>query len=319
MHYVYVMVYISLAVAMQLLTGNFPVSFFAFPLNLVFAALWLFLLWMLYKEYKIAKFTRFLYSSQASILSIGLLICGCLIIGLFPQLSDAEAKMREGLPAFLGCYNFMTSWIFIAILLFLLSNLAMITIHAYHYRKQARWRFILNHAGLWLALFAGFLGSSDTQTLRIPIYKGEPSREAFDMNGASHYLDYEIELNSFAVEYYPNGRPSRFAANVRLGNEKALLEVNHPYAYRLGEDIYLTGYDVTKGNESEYCILQVVKQPWKYIIVAGILMMLAGAILLFINGPKTDDKLGQFLCICSSIYLLMADRSSICPSLVNEK
>lgn len=285
-------VYISLAVAMQLLTGNFPVSFFAFPLNLVFAALWLFLLWMLYKEYKIAKFTRFLYSSQASILSIGLLICGCLIIGLFPQLSDAEAKMREGLPAFLGCYNFMTSWIFIAILLFLLSNLAMITIHAYHYRKQARWRFILNHAGLWLALFAGFLGSSDTQTLRIPIYKGEPSREAFDMNGASHYLDYEIELNSFAVEYYPNGRPSRFAANVRLGNEKALLEVNHPYAYRLGEDIYLTGYDVTKGNESEYCILQVVKQPWKYIIVAGILMMLAGAILLFINGPKTDDKLG---------------------------
>lgn len=276
----------------QLLTGNFPVSFFAFPLNLVFAALWLFLLWMLYKEYKIAKFTRFLYSSQASILSIGLLICGCLIIGLFPQLSDAEAKMREGLPAFLGCYNFMTSWIFIAILLFLLSNLAMITIHAYHYRKQARWRFILNHAGLWLALFAGFLGSSDTQTLRIPIYKGEPSREAFDMNGASHYLDYEIELNSFAVEYYPNGRPSRFAANVRLGNEKALLEVNHPYAYRLGEDIYLTGYDVTKGNESEYCILQVVKQPWKYIIVAGILMMLAGAILLFINGPKTDDKLG---------------------------
>ena len=273
-------------------TGNFPVSFFAFPLNLVFAVLWLFLLWMLYKEYKIAKFTRFLYSSQASILSIGLLICGCLIIGLFPQLSDAEAKMREGLPAFLGCYNFMTSWIFIAILLFLLSNLAMITIHAYHYRKQARWRFILNHAGLWLALFAGFLGSSDTQTLRIPIYKGEPSREAFDMNGASHYLDYEIELNSFAVEYYPNGRPSRFAANVRLGNEKALLEVNHPYAYRLGEDIYLTGYDVTKGNESEYCILQVVKQPWKYIIVAGILMMLAGAILLFINGPKTDDKLG---------------------------
>ena len=63
-------------------------------------------------------------------------------------------------------------------------------------------------------------------------------------------------------------------------------------SYRLGEDIYLTGYDVTKGNESEYCILQVVKQPWKYIIVAGILMMLAGAILLFINGPKTDDKLG---------------------------
>ena len=34
MHYVYVMVYISLAVAMQLLTGNFPVSFFAVALSI---------------------------------------------------------------------------------------------------------------------------------------------------------------------------------------------------------------------------------------------------------------------------------------------
>lgn len=111
----------------------------------------------------------------------------------------------------------------------------MITIHACRHRKQARWRFILNHAGLWLALFAGFLGSSDTRTLRVPLYKGEPTHEAFDMNGTSYYLDYDMELNSFAVEYYPNGRPSRFSANVRLGNENVLLEVNHPYSYRLGK------------------------------------------------------------------------------------
>lgn len=294
MHYVYLIGSISLAVALQLLTGNFPVTFLAFPLNIIFAAIWLFLLWILYKEYRNSGITRFLCSSKTSILSIGLFIGGCLVIGLFPQLSDAEARTHGGgLLAALGCYNFMTSWIFIAIVFLLLSNLAMITLHACRHRKQARWRFLLNHAGLWLALFAGLLGSSDTQTLRIALYKGESTREAFDMNGASHYLDYELELISFAVEYYPNGSPSRFAANVRLGNEEALLEVNHPYSYRLGEDVYLTGYDVAKGNESNYCILQVVKQPWKYAMVAGILMMLAGAILLFINGPKSAyDKLG---------------------------
>ena len=91
----------------------------------------------------------------------------------------------------------------------------MITFHAYYHRKTARWRFLLNHAGLWLALFAGFFGSSDTRTLRIPLYKGEPAREAFDMNGVSYHLDYEMELRSFSVEYYPNGSPSRFAAEVR--------------------------------------------------------------------------------------------------------
>lgn len=287
MRYVYTIGFILLAVVLQLFTGNFPVSFLAFPLNIIFAVIWLFLLWILYKEYRNTRITRFICSSQTSILSIGLFIGGSLVIGLFPQLSDAEAQTHGGLLAALGCYNFMTSWIFMAILFLLLSNLAMITIHACRHRKQARWRFILNHVGLWLALFAGVLGSSDTQTLRIPLYKGEPAREAFDMNGISHYLDYEIELDSFAVEYYPNGRPSRFVANVRLGNEEALLEVNHPYSYRLGEDVYLSGYDVMKGNENNYCILQVVRQPWKYVVMAGILMMLAGTILLFINGPKS--------------------------------
>lgn len=286
MHYVYVTGYILLATAAQLFIGNFPVSFFAFPLNIILTAIWLLLLWILYKDYKNIPLTRFLSSSKASALSICLFIGGCLIIGLFPQLSDREAEMREGIAASLGFYNFMTSWIFIAVLILLLSNLALITIHAYQYRKKTRWRFILNHTGLWLALFAGFLGSSDTYILRVPIYKGQPTHEAFDMNGASYYLGYEMELDSFAIEYYPNGRPSRFAAKIRIGTENALLEVNHPYAYRPGEDVYLTGYDVTKGNESNYCILQVVKQPWKYVVVAGIIMMLAGAILLFINGPR---------------------------------
>lgn len=286
MRYVYVTGYVLITAIIQLLTGNFPLSFMAFPLNIVFAVIWLFILWKLYKEGRMLGLTRFFLAPQTSVLSIFLFIGGCLVIGLFPQLSDIEAGMRTGVLAALGCYNFMTSWIFIGILFLLLSNLAMVTFQAYYHRKNARWRFILNHVGLWMALFAGFFGSSDTQTLRIPLYKGEPAREAFDMNGVSYHLDYEMELRSFSVEYYPNGSPSRFAAEVRLGDEEAVLEVNHPYSYRLGEDVYLTSYDIANGNDSQYCILQVVIQPWKYITVAGILMMLAGAVLLFINGPR---------------------------------
>lgn len=292
MRYTFAIVFTSLAVVLQLITGNFPIRFLAFPLNVIFAVIWLAALWILYKEYARSALTRFLCSRQTSVLSISLFIAGCLVIGLFPQLSDAEARMQGGVPAALGCYNFMTSWIFISILLLLLSNLGMITIIAFRRRRHLRWRFVLNHAGLWLALFAGFLGSSDTLTLRVPLYKGQPTREAFDMNGASHHLDYELELASFAVEHYPNGSPSRFAAEVRLGDEHVLLEVNHPHSYRWGEDVYLSGYDVERGSRSDYCIVQVVKQPWKYALVAGILMMLAGAILLFIKGPEAYDKLG---------------------------
>ena len=64
MYYVYVAGYILLAAAMQLFTGNFPVSFLAFPLNIIFAAIWLFLLWILYKEYNNLRITRFLQSQR---------------------------------------------------------------------------------------------------------------------------------------------------------------------------------------------------------------------------------------------------------------
>ena len=131
MRYVYITGYLLLAAIIQLLMGNFPLSFRAFPLNIVFAVIWLFLLWKLYKESRKSAFTRFLSSPKTSILSIILLVAGSLVIGLFPQLSNVEAAMRTNIGASLGFYNFMTSWIFIAILFLLLSNLAMITLHAY--------------------------------------------------------------------------------------------------------------------------------------------------------------------------------------------
>lgn len=278
--------YFVIAALLQTMTGNFPLSFFAFPLNVIVAVIWVYLLWRLYKEGNKLPLTRFLLSSRTSILSILLLIGGSLVIGLFPQLSEAEAASISGVPASLGCYNFMTSWIFIAILFLLLSNLAMVVIHAFYHRVPAKKRFLLNHLGLWFALFAGFFGSSDVQTLRIPLYAGQPGREAYSMDGKAYYLDYELELYSFNTEYYPNGMPSRFAADVRIGEQRTTLEVNHPHSYRLGEDIYLTGYDTRNVGNTRYCILQIVRQPWKYVMVTGILMMLAGAVLLFINGPK---------------------------------
>ncbi|MGH6687658.1 cytochrome c biogenesis protein ResB [Bacteroides hominis] len=278
--------YFVIAALLQTMTGNFPLSFFAFPLNVIVAVIWVYLLWRLYREGNKLPLTRFLLSSRTSILSILLLIGGSLVIGLFPKLSEAEAASISGVPASLGCYNFMTSWVFIAILFLLLSNLTMVVIHAFYHRVPEKKRFLLNHLGVWFALFAGFFGSSDVQTLRIPLYAGQPGREAYSMDGKAYYLDYELELYSFNTEYYPNGMPSRFAADVRIGEQRTTLEVNHPHSYRLGEDIYLTGYDTRNVGNTRYCILQIVRQPWKYVMVTGILMMLAGAVLLFINGPK---------------------------------
>lgn len=279
-------IYLLLSAGLQIVIGNFPLGFFAFPLNAIIAVIWCFVLWRLYKENASLPLTHFLTAPSTSIWCMFLLIAGSLVIGLFPQLSDSEAKAMSGFLPALGCYNFMTSWIFIAILFLFLSNLAMVIIHAAYHRKIYKKRFLLNHVGLWLALFAGFFGSSDTQTLRTPLYKEMPTREVYGMDGKIYYLDYELELHYFETKYYPNGRPSKFLADIRVGERHAILEVNHPYSCKMGEDIYLTGYDVSNRHNDAYCIVQIVRQPWKYITIAGILMMLAGAVLLFVNGPK---------------------------------
>jgi uncharacterized membrane protein HdeD (DUF308 family) len=33
------------------------------------------------------------------------------------------------------------------------------------------------------------------------------------------------------------------------------------------------------------CVLQIVREPWRHTALAGILLMIAGALLLFIQGP----------------------------------
>lgn len=280
-------------VIVQLLVGNVPYRFFAFPLNVLLAAVCMIVCRYLYNSYRDCRLVRFMMSGRATTLSLGAFMAGCLVIGLFPQLSPHEAAAREGLVARLGCYDFMTSWIFVAILFFLLTHLGLITVRGVLRRKERRWRFGMTHAGLWLALFAGFCGSSDTQNLRLPVYREEPNRVAYAEDGRTVYLDYELRLLDFHADYYENGMPRQYEAVVDVGGEQAVLHVNHPFAKGCGEDIYLTGYDTTR-QEVAYCVLQIVRQPWKYVQLAGICLMMAGAVALFIGGPKRKvyDKLG---------------------------
>ena len=52
--------YFVIAALLQTLAGNFPLSFFAFPLNVIVAVIWIYSLWRLYKEGNKLPLTRFL-------------------------------------------------------------------------------------------------------------------------------------------------------------------------------------------------------------------------------------------------------------------
>ena len=273
MQYILLVIYLAIALALQFLTGNVPVAFLAFPLNLIIALIWAFLMLTLWRTSKKSLFVEFMLSRGATITAIVFLSMASIVVGIT------------------GNSNLVTSWAFAAVLLYFQTVLLFVTLRGWRAQTatgarlgQIRWRFLFNHVGVLLAVSSAFWGASDTEVLRMRVVVDVPTRETMKMDGTLTRLPYEICLDSFDVQTYSNGIPSMYEASLKVDGKPVVLKVNEPYAVSFGRDIYLVGYDGANGGES--CILQMVYEPWRYAAMAGIVLMLIGAFLLFAGGPR---------------------------------
>jgi hypothetical protein len=275
MPYIVLAIYLALSLVLQIFLGNFPVFVMAFPLNLIVSLLWFSFMYRLWKKSSKSMFVRFMLSPEATFWSIFLFIDACIVIGLTGERSYTE------------------SWVFIAILFFLQTVLFFVILRGFREKTPTgarlgaiRWRFILNHAGLLLALGAGFWGAADSETLRVRAVEGQVVNEAI-IPGVGHVgINHEIILEEFTLERYENGTPALYKADLVIDGKKVNILVNHPYRLSFGEDLYLTGFNPAHENGLECCIMQIIREPWKYWAFTGIIMMIAGALMLFIQGPR---------------------------------
>lgn len=239
-------------------------TFFAFPLNLLLAILWFGGWGWLWKSRSGSRSVRFMLSPAATVSAFVLLLCGGLWIG------------------FSGSREFACSVPFVVVLLYVQTVVFLVTLRGWRRSDGViRWRFLLIHAGLLLALGAGFWGAPDSSEMRVALAEGEVAQKAFLMDGRVAGLGYKLGLDSFSVETSAEGKPTYYEAWVAVdGAAPVRITVNHPYSVRFGEDIYLAS--ASEGG----CVFQIVREPWRYFALAGILMLLAGAFLLFIKGPR---------------------------------
>lgn len=240
----------------------FPMVFFRFPMNIILMALWLYGVVELYRRGAKSVVARYLLSVSATVTSIFVLAVGCIVMGL------------QRRPA-------TDSYLFLMAILFALTQLTMVTLRGWRNSSGVRWLFLLCHAGLLLVLAAGFWGAPDKDVMRMRV-TAEPSREMLYENGSRGVVDYTLALKDLRVEYYSNGTPSSYEADVEVADRVVTLSVNHPYRVSMGEHIYLTSVD-EKGST---CIVQLVRQPWQKVTLAGIVMLIAGAVLMFLRGPR---------------------------------
>ena len=257
-------VYFSGALLCQLLLPAFPEDFFAFPVNGALVLLAVTGLWVLRKERPASPAVRLLSSPSTTCILLALLVLSCLTLGLASSPSPS-------------------SWWFFFLFTDLTLHLLMVFYAGAFRRRPHRLRFILIHGGLLLALLGSFAGAPDTAEWRLPVDKKRPTRQAYTPQNGKIYLPHSLQLKDFDVTYYPNGLPQDFRADLLLDQtEDIALSVNHPYALSLTDDLYLVDYEHTP--EPRFCIVQLVRQPWKYVLGTGIWLLLGGCLLLFVQG-----------------------------------
>ncbi|MGM9747209.1 MAG: cytochrome c biogenesis protein ResB [Candidatus Cryptobacteroides sp.] len=240
-------------------------DWFALPVNIFAAILWVVVIVLLWNRRHSLRIAKFFLSPLATILSISLFASGCLVLGILCDRS------------------LVTSWWFVAELFFLMTVLAFVLLRGLRTPSgKIRYGFILNHLGLLIVLISLFFGAPDTDILRMSLRKGEVAEMAWREDGSPEVLGYRIGLESFSTEYFENGVPAVYEAVLDMDGKRVSLKVNSPVKAGFGEQIYL----VSAGADDSGCVLQIVRQPWKYMTVTGIVLMLAGAAILFIRGPR---------------------------------
>lgn len=100
-----------------------------------------------------------------------------------------------------------------------------------------------------------------------------------------------LKLDELYSAVMPEREPKKFSSVVtvytRTGNKLTdTILVNRPLDIE-GWRIYQLSYDETLGRWSDVSIFELVRDPWLPAVYAGIILMLAGAVLMFLrNGKK---------------------------------
>lgn len=258
-----------ITIILESAVGSFPFAIFSFPLNILCILLWLFTLCHLYRNRATSTIAQMMLSREATWLSLLIMAVTGIALGL-------ERKPSSD------------SWAVVTGILFVLSHLTFVILRGWRVAGGIRWRFTLTHVGLWLALVAGFWGAPDREQLRISVNE-QPSSEAYTIKGELRRLPYDIRMEDFDIELSANGTPENYEARVNIDGISTTLRVNHPYNRTIAEKVYLVSHGTSVVGK-RYLILEIVTEPWQWLSAAGIVMLIGGAVLLFLRGPKNRNS-----------------------------
>ena len=283
---------LAIGVILQLTIGPVEWSAFAWPTNAITLSIFVVLIVLAHFFSKHSVALQYLSSVHASVSTLVYALALTIVMGLTRQKEEGT-----------WFSNMLTFWPFVLIYAKMAFILGMVTLKRLNamFSKNSPHRFslhnlafILNHAGLFIAIVCATLGNADIRRLKMITATHTLQWRAIDEQMRVMDMPIAIELKRFIMEEYDDGTPKRFASDIeivtRTGKDFcATVDVNHPVKVD-GWKIYQFDYDADLGSKSQTSILAFVRDPWLPSVYVGIFMMLAGALLMFLgteSGPGT--------------------------------
>lgn len=141
------------------------------------------------------------------------------------------------------------------------------------------------------------MGATYAVYLKATNTKSGQTKEGWVSCGSFLFPYKALRLNEQTSLVMPEREPQRFVSDVTVYTqegavEEDTIEVNHPLKIA-GWNIYQLSYDETKGRWSDVSVFELVRDPWLPYVYTGIIMMMLGAISLFVTAQKGKEKASE--------------------------
>lgn len=278
--------WVAVGMLLQWLVGPVHWDSMVWPVNILVLAVLLLCIVVMHLLRDRFRLFRWMSTLQAAVPAIATCALLTILMGVTRQVPSGHVPADPfGITDMLSFWPFVLSFSWLTVLLGMVCMTRL---------SRPTWRsvpFLLNHFGILMALVAGTLGHADMKQLRMIVQEGKTEFRAIDARHSVHELPIAIELHDFSIEEYPE---YSYMSDVTVFTKSGLavrdtIRVNKPLSVR-GWKIYQYSYDEAMGDQSEYSVFELVRDPWLPFVYAGIFMMLAGAVCQWLR----KDSLAPF-------------------------
>lgn len=279
------------ALVLQLFTGNLNPGLFSFPVNLLVIVFVLYVAFAEWRKTAKKKKPSEISSSRSIIIAIASVAAVGIILLIVPQFPE-DIAVRGAVGRKLGLYSFTASWIFSAVMVWFLIVLASAAMRFFARGTTGRSKAVGTAiAGVWLALAALTIGGSDATDTKVAAFR-QFATNLGNSRGRYENLPVMVKMNDFGIVYGGNGKVESYSARVEItsenGSEELSLTSGAPARYGR-QKVYLVDYDREAGENTNYCVIRMLRRPWEPVAYAGIAVIVIGAVMYFVPGKRKQQ------------------------------